>query len=317
AVSENQVAISDSLHNRIVITNHDGEIMHIYGTGEPGARDGGIDSAQFFAPQGLTFASNGLYVADTGNHLIRFIDFTHNSVRTVAGNGQVELARRGEFEALKTGLRSPWDLALRAPWLYIAMAGNHQIWRLNITTGKLSPYAGSGREGIDDGSLRKAEFSQPSGLSLFADSLYVADAEDSAIRRIDLKKERVETLVGTGLFDFGDRDGSFKRTQLQHVTGVAVLDSNTVLIADTYNHKLKKLDLEARVTDTLAGSGKPARGTEITPELNEPGGIAVLGRRVLITDTNNHRILVYDTDTGLLKEWKIQGGEVSKTKQGN
>ncbi len=234
AVSADRVAISDSLHHRIIVTNHDGEVEGIYGTGESGARDGGAVSAQFSSPQGLAFAAAGLYVADAGNHQIRFIRFSDDSVITVAGTGEAQLARRGEFDALETGLRSPWDLVLHAPWLYIAMAGNHQIWRLNVETGKLSRFAGSGREGIADGRLHRAEFSQPSGLSLAGDWLYVADAEDSAVRRIALKAKRVETLVGTGLHDFGDQDGKFRQALLQHVTGVVALDGATVLIADTY-----------------------------------------------------------------------------------
>lgn len=307
AVSAKHVAISDTLHHRVVVTDHDGRIEKSFGMGEPGARDGNRDTAQFSSPQGVAFGPDGLYVADTGNHLIRRVSFGDDTVSTVAGKVGADMPRKGTFDALDIGLRSPWGLAVRAPWLYIAMAGTHQIWRLNLETGKLQRFAGSRREGIADGSLTRAEFSQPSGLSVVDDWLYVADAEDSAVRRIDLKAGRVETLVGTGLHDFGDKDGKFDEALLQHVKGVVAVDAQTVVIADTYNHKLKQLDLASRTIETLVGTGAPGRGAGngLEVQLNEPGGVAVLGRQVLIADTNNNRILAYDMDTGKTDEWEI------------
>lgn len=184
------------------------------------------------------------------------------------------------------------------------MAGSHQIWRLNAKSQRIALFAGIGREDIADGKLSEAAFSQPSGLSLFDHWLYVADAEDSAVRRIDLRsgREKVETLVGTGLFDFGDRDGAFANAKLQHVLGVAALDENRILIADTYNHKLKMLDLRSRTVTSLAGNGKP--GKEFN--LNEPGGLAVLGGTALIADTNNNRIVSYDLRTGRVSDWPVR-----------
>lgn len=301
AASAQFVAIADTLHHRILLTDHRGKIMQIYGGMNSGLRDGKAGEARFFAPQGLSFGNGGLYVADTGNHAVRFIDLAKRSVATVAGNGRIERLRGGEFPATQHGLASPWDVSYRDGQLYIAMAGTHQIWKLDVKDGKLSHFAGSGRENIDDGPLATATFSQPSGLSFAGDSLYVADAEDSAVRRIDLRHGKVETLVGSGLFDFGDRDGDWKSARIQHVLGVAALDEKRLLIADTYNHKLKVLDLESRTIKTLAGNGKPESGSG----LNEPGGLAVWNGLALVADTNNNRILSYDVKTGKLAEWPV------------
>lgn len=302
SASQQFVAIADTQHHRVLLADRHGKILHAFGGKEAGFRDGKAQEARFFAPQGLSFGSGGLYVADTGNHAIRFIDLEKQSVTTVAGNGQMGGGRiNGEFAALKIGLASPWDVAYHDGLLYIAMAGSHQIWRLDVTSGKISPFAGSGREDITDGALTHAAFSQPSGLGLSGDSLYVADAEDSAVRRIDLRGGKVETLVGAGLFDFGDRDGDFRSARIQHVLGIAVLDEKHILIADTYNHKLKQLDLKTRTIVTLAGSGKPGGAG-----LNEPGGLAVMDGKVLLADTNNHRIMEFDPKTGKLAEWPIK-----------
>jgi len=307
AVSDQYVAISDSLHHRIILASHNGKIEKIIGGKSSGFSDGAYARARFKSPQGLAFSDTGLYVADTGNHSIRFVEFAAEKVSTVAGNGKNEIHRGSEYPATDIGLRSPWGLAKKGSQLYIAMAGIHQIWRLNLANQTIGPYAGSGREGISDGSLKRSSFSQPSGLSFIGEQLYVADAEDSALRRIDTGKQQVETLAGTGLFDFGDRDGPLHKAELQHVLGVAVLDEERIFIADTYNHKLKLVDLNKREVISVAGTGKPGRGDgdALTAALNEPGGIAALDGKILIADTNNNRIMQYDLKSRRLNEWKL------------
>jgi thiol-disulfide isomerase/thioredoxin/DNA-binding beta-propeller fold protein YncE len=308
AVSSNSVAISDTLHHRIILADRQGKITRIIGGKESGYKNGSANDARFLSPQGLAFADNGLYVADTGNHSIRFIDFGNDEVTTVAGNGTNESNRGGrKYKATSIGLRSPWALALKNNQLYIAMAGNHQIWRLDIDENRIFAWAGSGRETIDDGPLELAGFSQPSGLSLIGDKLYVADAEDSGVRVIDIKNKRVTTLVGSGLFDFGDVDGDFEKAQLQHVLGIATNDLNEVYIADTYNHKLKLLKLKEKNVSTVAGTGKPEKsaGAAQLSALNEPGGIAFLDKNILVADTNNNRIMQYNPASDTLAEWPL------------
>lgn len=302
AVSARRVAISDTLHHRIIVTDHKGNVETVIGGPVAGNADGDPKHARFSSPQGLVFGDGMLYIADTGNHLIRHIDLEQHKVSTIAGNGKPELSRFGEFDALATGLRSPWGLAIVGKDLYIAMAGNHQVWRLDLTAGKIALYAGSGQEGMKDGDLLSARFSQPSGLSIQDVWLYVADAEDSAVRRIDMKNRRVETLIGTGLFDFGDRDGPYDEALLQHVLGVAAVDDKRVAIADTYNSKIKLLHIDSQRIETLSG------GTDLSQRsgaLNEPGGLALLGSTLLIADTNNHRIMTYDLKRKTLTEWKL------------
>lgn len=307
AVSDKYVAISDTLHHRIILTDHNGKIQTIYGGIDAGHENGDAKSARFHSPQGLAFSNQGLFVADTGNHLIRYINLANKQVQTVAGTGEIERYRHGENDAMSVGLASPWGLAFRETMLYIAMAGSHQIWRYDASKGTIMPWAGTGREGIKDGPVKKATFSQPGGLSIIGDWLFVADSEASAVRRIHLTKEHVETLIGTGLFDFGDKDGAFVQAQLQHVLGIAALTQSKILIVDTYNHKLKSLDLKKNIIESLAGNGQPGRLASKTDkiQLNEPGGLAILNEKVLIADTNNHRILAFDPGTQKIQEWKL------------
>ena len=301
AVNDKYVAISDSLHHRIVLTDHAGKVLFEIGNGEPKWVDGNFNSASLYQPQGLVFINdNTLLVADTGNHAIRRINLTNKTVTTIAGTGQLGRDYKIYDDPLKTSLRSPWALAHRNQDLYIAMAGTHQIWHMDLQTQKLSVFAGSGREQLTDGTLRQSAFNQPSGLYIQGEKLYVADSEASAIRVIDidvgLSNKKVDTVVGKGLFEFGDKDGNFRKALLQHTLGVVAVDDETLIIADTYNHKLKRVHLKRRFVDTI----------DITEDkLNEPGGIAIWQGNVFIADTNNQSIKVYDLKANKLSEFEI------------
>jgi sugar lactone lactonase YvrE len=168
------------------------------------------------------------------------------------------------------------------------MAGTHQIWRLELATGRIELLVGSGRENIDDGLNSRATLAQPSGLTTDGQRIIFADSESSAVRAADFAPDGyTQTLVGEGLFEFGDRNGKAIGARLQHCLGVA-FHAGRVYIADSYNNKIKMLDLAAKEITTVLGSGRPA-------DLHEPGGLSVWQRGdetlLYIADTNNHRIV--------------------------
>ena len=164
-------------------------------------------------------------------------------------------------------LNSPWDVLESDNYLYIAMAGTHQIWRLILSTGRVEPFIGSGRENLDDGPHKSATLAQPSGLTTDEQRLFFADAELSAVRASDFSPDGyTQTLVGAGLFDFGDRDGSSLEARLQHCLGVAYHDG-AIYVADAYNCKIKRVDLATKMCVTVLGSGEPG-------DLYEPGGLS-------------------------------------------
>jgi hypothetical protein len=238
-------------------------------------------------------------VADTENHAIRAIDLDTGRVRTLAGTGEQAHAVGGGGPGLGTRLSSPWDLALIDGRLIIAMAGTHQLWELDLRGGQTRPFAGTGREGLKDGSLQDAWFAQPSGLALADGHLFVADSEVSAIRDIDLRAGQVSTLVGEGLFVFGDEDGEGDAVRLQHPLGITARDG-LLYIADTYNNKVKRLDPVRRQVMTWLGSGLPgsADGVGAAARFREPGGVCAGEHGLYIADTNSHRVAVADWATG-------------------
>lgn len=299
----NRLIVSDTSHHRIIVVRLDpdgrsGQTEMVIGNGKAGFDDGTFASASFWRPHGLALAAQHLYVADTWNHAIRRADLAAGHVTTVAGTGEQARRRNMTGSARQVALSSPWDLLVHDNSLFIAMAGTHQIWRFDLSAGVVGPWAGSGAEAVHDDVRPNAALAQPSGLTTDGARLFFADSESSAIRWADFGPTgQVHTIVGTGLFDFGDRDGSGDAVRLQHPLGVAWQDGG-LYIADTYNNKIKRLDPATRATTGwLGGAG----------ELWEPGGVAVIGERVYIADTNHHRIVTAGLDADRVEEVEIRG----------
>ncbi len=291
--------VSDSNHNRILVVSlPEGRLLEVIGGGMVGAGDGDFEEATFNHPQGTVLAGSVLYIADTENHLVRAADLENRIVRTVAGTG-----RQGNWggtrggPARETSLSSPWDLVFVRDRLYIAMAGTHQVWYYDPREEKTGVWAGSGREDIIDGPLPLAALAQPSGITTDGRFLYFADSEVSAIRGADLQENGlVSTIVGRGLFDFGDIDGTGPKVRLQHPLGVT-WTGGLLYVADTYNNKIKVIDPVKRSSRTLSGNGKEGHvdGPLKKATFDEPGGISAgPDGRLYIADTNNHLVRVID-----------------------
>lgn len=310
------LAIADSGHHRIVLTDGKGRIVESIGNGEPGLKDGSFEKSLFKRPQGLELVGQSLYVADAGNHAVRAIDVRQRSVRTVIGDGILGMSVPQDLvKATDVRPRSPSDLAFGHGILLIAMAGSHQIWAYLPEQGSVTVLAGTGREAIDDGLFHEATFSQPTGLSWYNDELYVADSEASAIRRLNLDTARVETLVGKGLFHFGDEDGPIETARLQHAQNLSG-GPHGLLIADSYNNKIRHLS--AAAPDGGQSCLSTWYGSDPGQDLDEPTGIIQLGSgQVLIADTNNHRILVIDGETKAAKVLPVDNEPVTSTVRKN
>lgn len=277
--ASNRLFIADSNHNRIVVAALDGKLVETIGSGLQGDADGIFAQARFHRPQGLALDGDTLYVADTENNQIRAIDFQARAVHTL----------------IDSELSSPWDLALKMGILIVAMAGTHQLWVVDLLHDRAYPYAGTGEEARRDGIVSEAAFAQPSGLAIAGNTLYVADAEANTIRSVSLPPTNtVETIAGGDLFEFGDVDGKGDDARFQHPLGIAAHDG-IVYIADTYNHKIKRLDPKSRKVTTIASG------------LQEPGGISIANGKIFVADTNAHEIKTVDLSTGRVAPLPIEG----------
>jgi hypothetical protein len=279
------------------------QVTRIFGYGAAGFVDGNASIVQFNHPHGLVLQGDPqdgfLYVADTENHAIRQFSLHNGETTTIAGTGQKAHGRFPLSKATQTALRSPWGLTLVENYLFIAMAGSHQIWVYDLNDQQLGIFAGNGYEALVDGPIKDSSFNQPSDLSFGLNHLFVADPEASAIRAITLTEEaKTITLVGQGLFDFGDVDGNQEKALLQHPTGIEY-KNNQLFIADTYNHKIKTLDPFNGTVTTLAGTGNSGMkdGEFDVSEFYEPEGITSLEDLLILADTNNHLVRVLDLHT--------------------
>lgn len=298
--------VADPGHHQVVLLDDEGQELLRFGSGREGPGDGAAAHGVFSSPQGLVADEDSVYVADTGNHAIRRIDRATGQITTLAGTG-----KRGPVlgfdpaPGLAAALASPWDLELAGQTLYIANAGTHQLAALDLETGELRAIAGSGAEGLHDGPAAEVPLAQPSGLSLSPDggTLYFADSETSAIRALDFASGTVRTLVGKGLFDFGNEDGSLDKARLQHPLGVAAWGDGKLLVADSYNAAIRVLDLEAGTLSELE-QGRVTCTDPVCLPYGEPAGVLPDGlHRLLVSDTNNHRIMEIRLDTGTSRTW--------------
>ncbi|MEV1048436.1 NHL domain-containing thioredoxin family protein [Streptomyces sp. NPDC049916] len=274
--------VSDTTRHRLVELDADGEtVRRHFGNGQRGLRDGGPDEARFSEPQGLAALPDGrVAVADTVNHAVRALDLTTGVTSTLAGTGrQWWQGTATSGPAREVDLSSPWDIAWFGDRLWIAMAGVHQLWTYDPEAASVGVAAGTTNEGLVDGPAAEAWFAQPSGLAVSADGerLWVADSETSALRYVD-RDGNVHTAVGTGLFDFGHRDGAAGQALLQHPLGVTALPDGSVAISDTYNHALRRYD--------------PASGevTTLATDIREPSDAVLADGDLVVVESARHRL---------------------------
>ncbi|MER7181089.1 NHL domain-containing thioredoxin family protein [Streptomyces hyaluromycini] len=272
--------VSDTTRHQLVELAEDAEtVVRRLGSGTRGFADGTADTASFNEPQGLALLDDGsVAVADTVNHALRRLDPATGEVSTLAGTGrQWWQGSPTSGPAREIDLSSPWDVAVFGGMVWIAMAGVHQLWTYDPESGTVAVAAGTTNEGLVDGPAAEAWFAQPSGLAATAERLWLADSETSALRWVDLDGH-VHTAVGTGLFDFGHRDGAAGQALFQHPLGVTALPDGSVAVSDTYNHALRRYD--------------PATGevTTLATDLREPSDAVLAGDEIVVVESARHRL---------------------------
>lgn len=295
--------ISDSNNNRIIIMDlKNNEIKDVIGKGSIGREDGSFENSEFNHPQGLYYKDNILYIADTENHNLREANLKTRKVTTIAGTGRQASWRPNEGKGLENDLNSPWDIVGVDNKLYIAMAGSHQLWTYDLDTNTIQTFAGTGYENIIDGKRLEANLAQPSGISTDGNNIYFADSEVSGIRFAEIKENgNLKTIVGRGLFDFDDKDGIGKEASLQHPLGI-VYKNNKLYITDTFNHKVKIIDLKTNMVKTLTGTGKRGYkdGNLLESSFSEPNGLTIYKDKIYVSDTNNNVIRIIDTKKSIV-----------------
>ena len=286
------IFIANSGRNNILIANLSGEVIIEIGSKNPGFRDGTLAQAQFNNPTGLLYDNQKLYVADTGNHAIREINFKENKVTTILGTGlRGQIISSENIEARNIVLSSPSDVEFYPDDKNIAIAnsGTHQILKYNIKNKTVSVLAGNGSEGIDDGKYPQNSLAQTADLKAANGKLYFIDSETSSLRALD-KNGEVTTLIGKNLFEFGHKDGDKERALMQHPLGLTA-NNTAIYITDSFNHTLRKYDFASKKLYDIAGTSYKGDKLGSSTSLDEPEGIIIVDDNFIIADTNNNRLI--------------------------
>jgi sugar lactone lactonase YvrE len=259
-----------------------------------------LPSATVFDPSG------NLYFAETANHVIRKID-TAGNITTIAGTGTQGFSGDAGPATAAT-LDSPQGLALdSANNLYIADTHNHRVRKLVLATGLITTIAGSTSGFSGDKALATAaQLNLPTALALdTANNLYVADTRNHRIRKIDAATGLITTIAGTGTQGFSGDNGLATSANIDSPTGLALDTANNLYVADTHNHRIRKIATTTGLITTLAGTGTPGFSGDTTAATSAtlalPHGITIDATgNLYIADTENHRIRRIDAVTGII-----------------
>lgn len=244
--SNGDIFVADTTNHRVgKIDAGTGRWEPVAGTGTAGfsGDDGAAIRAEFNQAYSIALDGNELFIADLKNHRIRLVDLNSQTVRTICGDGRKRLPTDGEMAATQS-LAGPRSLAVDEDSLWIVLREGNSIWRIDRESLRIHHVAGTGSKGYsgDGGPAKEATFRGPKGIAVdFREAVYVADTENHAIRRIDLRSGRIETVVGNGTAGFNGDGDELQKRSLNRPHGVCLLPTGELLIGDSENHRVRML----------------------------------------------------------------------------
>ena len=279
--------IANSGQNSVLISNMMGEIVLKIGSGIRGMVDGDIAEAKFSYPQGILYDNKNLYIADTGNNSLRFVDFEAQKVKTIIGSGeQGDAVQVKRIDAKSVDLSAPTDLEFFPDKSNIAISnsGTNQILVFDIKNKSISILAGNGDKGEDDGVYPQNSLAQTTDMAVYGNKLYFLDGPTSNLRVVN-KDGDLKTLYS---------NKSSKK--LQNPRGL-IVDDTGAYISDSFNHVIRKYDFNSQQLNALFGF---ARGEDVGAKtsFDEPSGLVSIIDKLYVVDTNNNRVLAVNRARG-------------------
>jgi sugar lactone lactonase YvrE len=276
--------------------------------------DGGdATNAQLDKPEGVAADSSGnIYIADTNNHVIRKVAAATGIITTVAGIGKQNGYTGDGGLATAAELNKPQGVYVDPSGnIYIADTENHVVRKVNATTGIITTIAGTGSSGDtgDGGAAILAELNKPHGVfSDLSGNIYIADSDNHRIKKVDAVTGIITTIAGTGSSGDAGDDGPAISASMNKPRGLWVDESGNILIADTENNRVKKVDTSTGIINNVAGNGSGAYsgddGPATSASLKKPHAVcmheAAAPAYLVIADPSNHRIREVNLNTGII-----------------
>ncbi len=301
--AEGNVLVADSFNNRIRrVDARTGMITTVAGVGYQGfSGDGDLATeAKLNSPGGVALDSMGnILIADTFNHRVRIVDHRTGIISTLVGSG-IQGSNGDSGLAIRAQLSEPTGLSVDpAGNILIADTGNHRIRLAEKATGLIFTLAGTGTPGFsgDGGTGTAAQLNGPTAVAADGEGrVLIADTFNNRVRRLDIRTGRIATIAGTGEQGFGGDGASASKAELMEPSGVAVDAKGNILIADTFNNRIRQVDHLSGMITTVVGAGTrglSGNGTRaLSAELNNPAGLTqdALGN-IVVADAGNHRVL--------------------------
>ena len=280
-----------------------GGIETVVGTGEPGySGDGGrAREAKVEEPYEVRFDANGhMFFVDMTQNVVRRVDAETGIITTVAGSGESGFSGDGGL-AVEAKLNRPHSICLDGEGnLYICDIGNHRVRVVDLETGVIDTFAGTGEKKPtpDGAAIEGTPLNGPRALDFDGDhSLYLALREGNAVYRIDLESRMLHHLAGTGTSGYSGDGGDATEAELSGPKGIALGPGGDVYLADTESHTIRVIRKATGTIETLVGDGTLGDGPDgdaLKCRLARPHGVFVDGvGRVYIGDSSNHKVRVW------------------------
>jgi len=279
-------------------------IVTVAGSAVPLGDGGPATAAQLSLPHGLALDSQSLYIVDSGNNRVRRVDLAAGTITTFAGGGALSWGDGGPATAAQ--LNAPFGVVVDPAnrYLYIAEGAGHRVRRVDLATGVITTFAGTGVAGFsgDSGPATAAQLNTPQGVAIDSQNLYVVDSVNERVRRVDLATGVITTFAGTGVAGFGGDGGPATAAQLNTPRFLAVA-SGYLYISDSSNHRVRRVDLATGTISTSAGTGVAGfsgdGGPATAAQLNQPRFLAVDSRNLYVSDASL-RVRRVDLATGTI-----------------
>ena len=294
--------VCDTDNHVVRKVSRDGTIATVAGNGKRGYSGDGqkATEASLNEPYEVRFdRRDNLFVVERMNHVVRFVDARTGLIRTVAGNGKAGFSG-DEGPAVSASLHEPHSIQLDGKGnLYICDIRNHRIRRVNLKSGIITTFAGTGeRAPTPDGAkISGTPLNGPRAIDFDKQgNLWLALREGNAVYKLDLKQGTLHHVAGSGAQGFTGNGGPAKVATLSGPKGLSVGPNGDIYLTDTESHSIRMINVRKQTLELIAGTGRRGDGPEGDPklcEMSRPHGIfAARDGTIYIGDSEAHRVRV-------------------------